>query len=319
MTQKRKSNGKNALRSLADAGKTGLFLLAATALPLRSLGQQLVAFGEGLEELFATGKAKIKAKKAPPTDETPVFEAPEAEEPAFKEAETPEEPVFEEPEARVLEEPAPPADEAPDEPAGDAPEFTANGDLSLIDAAAEPERYAELLAREQKGEIALIRRYRRSYESRLIQSKDPMQDYYSGLKNALLRYKGVKSRVSWANETFHQGRNHLAKIVVKTSCLYVYLSIDPETLKGTKYEAAADDVSGTKKFGEFPTVIKIKGERKYKYALELIDRICAEELSLPLNKKFEETDYRRPYMTDEELAAAGLVKLLVAADDGTAE
>ena len=107
--------------------------------------------------------------------------------------------------------------------------------------------------------------------------------------------------------------------MVKTSCLYVYLSIDPETLKGTKYEAAADDVSGTKKFGEFPTVIKIKGERKYKYALELIDRICAEELSLPLNKKFEETDYRRPYMTDEELAAAGLVKLLVAADDGTAE
>lgn len=300
MTQKRKSTGKNSLRALADAGKTGLFLLAAAALPMRSLGQQLVAFGEGLESLFAAGKAKMKAQKTPPAAETSVFEEPET---PTQKAEAP-----------SFEEPAPSADEATDEPAGDAPEFTANGDLSLIDAAAEPERYAELLAREQKGEITLIRRYRRSYESRLIQSKDPMQEYYSGLKNALLRYKGVKSRVSWANETFHQGRNHLAKIIVKTSCLYVYLSIEPEALKGTKYESAIDDVSQTKKFGEFPTVIKIKGERKYKYALELIDRICAEELSLPQNKKFVEVDYRRPYQTDEELLENGLVKLLVAAD-----
>ena len=307
MTQKRRSNGKNALRSFAEAGKLGFFFLAATALPMRSPGQQLVALGEGLERLFSTAKSKIEAKNAKKiSNELPIVE------PTVETVET--DTDKQEPQTT----PAPPAAERPEE-SDDAPEFTANGDLGLIDTAAEPERYAELLELEKKGKVTLIRRYRRSYESRLIQSKDPMQEYYSGLKNALLRYKGVKSRVSWANETFHQGRNHLAKIIVKTSCLYVYLSLDPALLKGTKYESAVDDVSGTKKFGEFPTVIKIKGERKYKYALELIDRICAEELSLPQNKKFEQTDYSRPYMSDEELAKAGLVKLLVAVPEGAKE
>ena len=288
--------------SLARAGEAGfLFLAAKTAASLlspRSLGCGLVAIGESIEKLASvtkTGFAK-KTRQAPePVEE--VFEDvfPEAEEFIAPE------PVQEEP---------PKAPAAAEESA--APEFTANGDLGLIDAAAQPKRYAELLELEKRGEIELVKRYRRSYESRLIQSKDPMQDYYSGIKNALMRYKGVKSRISWANETFHQGRNHLAKIIVKTRCLYIYLSVDPETLKGTKYESAVDDVSDTKKFGEFPTVIKIKGERKYKYALELIDRICAEDLALPQNKKFVEVDYRRPARTDEELVEEGLIKLLVA-------
>lgn len=312
MSQKRKSSGKSAVQSLQDAGKTGLLLLAASLLPARSLGCDLIAFGEKLEKLARAAKITIyiKKKEADPKAESFANEQVDF---SVKQVEI----VDPEPkETAAPKKPAPIKIDA-DEPS--APEFTANGDLGLIDAAAEPERYAELLKMEQRGEIELIRRYRRSYESRLVQSKDPMQDYYSGLKNALLRYKGVKSRVSWANETFHQGRNHLAKIIVKTSCLYIYLSIDPETLKGTKFESAVDDVSGTKKFGEFPTVIKIKGERKYKYALELIDRLCGENLSLTQNKKFVEVDYRRPARTDEELVEEGLIKLLVAAKEPVAE
>ena len=155
-------------------------------------------------------------------------------------------------------------------------------------------------------------RYRRSYQSRLIQSKDPMQDYYSGIKNALLAYKGVKSRISWANEKFHQGRNHIAHLIVKTSSLYVYLAVDPETLKGTKYESAVTVLSGKKKFETVPVLIKIKGERKYKYALELIEMICKDNLQLPLNKKYVETDYKRPAQSDDELVELGLVRKLVA-------
>ncbi len=298
MMRKRRPN----IKRLAKAGKAGFLILAATSLlPARSLGCSLIALGEKMEKIARRAKITISIKRKEPTR---------------KEQPLPKEQDDFSVKQDTFFDPAPEETPAPIEPEADepsAPEFTANGDLGLIDAAAEPERYAELVKMEQRGEIELVRRYRRSYESRLVQSKDPMQDYYSGLKNALLRYKGVKSRISWANETFHQGRNHLAKIIVKTSCLYIYLSIDPESLKGTKYENAADDVSDTKKFGEFPTVIKIKGERKYKYALELIDRLCAEDLALPQNKKFVEVDYRRPTRTDEELVEEGLIKLLVAA------
>ena len=304
MSKKRRFPDQAAIKALAESSKAGLFFLAATILPRRSIGQQLIAFGEGLEKIARAAKITVhinrKKKEPAQTPEEPVefvegFEIPTpAEGPAAPEKNEPEE-------SETEGAPAP------------APDFTTNGDLALIGAQDEPALYTELLERERRGEIELVRRYRRSYESRLIQSKGPMQEYYSGMKNALLRYKGVKSRISWANETFHQGRNHIAKIIVKTSCLYIYLSVDPESLKGTKFESAIDDVSGTKKFGEFPTVIKIKGERKYKYALELIDRICGEDLALPLNKKFAEVDYRRPEMTDEELLEQGLVRLMVAA------
>ncbi len=302
MSKKRNLFENQSVQALAESAKLGLLCLAVTSLlPKRSTGCGLIALGEKLEKIAGAAKtglgAKIKKNAGTKTDEA-------SEEPVEF---FPEESAVEPETAQVVK------PEKPEKTDEQASEFTANGELGLIDAAAQPERYAELLAQEKRGEIELIRRYRRSYESRLIQSKDPMQDYYSGLKNALLRYKGVKSRISWANETFHQGRNHLAKIIVKTSCLYIYLAVDPESLKGTKYESAVDDASEKKKFGEFPTVIKIKGERKYKYALELIDRICAEDLALPRNKKFVEVDYRRPPKTDEELVEEGLIKLLVAA------
>ena len=286
---------------------------------------------EPVEEPVTEEVAEEPAEE-PVTEE--VVEEPVEEPVAEEVAEEPvEEPVTEE----VVEEPAeePVAEEVAEEPAEEpavevmapvsAPASVAEtsdeeGDdlgfggetLEYIDVKDEPEAYAALLAQAEAGEVQLVTRYRRSYESRLIQSKDPMQDYYSGIKNALLSYKGVKSRVSWANEKFHQGRNHIAKIIVKTSSLYIYLAVDPATLAGTKYESAINDMSDKKKFETTPTLLKIKGERKYKYALELIETICRDNLQLPPNKKFVETDYKRPAQTDEELVESGTVRKLVA-------
>ncbi|MBQ3640246.1 MAG: hypothetical protein II955_06975, partial [Clostridia bacterium] len=195
----------------------------------------------------------------------------------------------------------------------EAPAFSDGGNLEYIDVKDEPEAYAALLAQAEAGEIRLVTRYRQSYESRLVLSKDPIQDYYSGIKNALLSYKGVKSRISWANETFRQGRNHIAKIIVKTSSLYIYLALDPEQLAGTKYESAVTVLSGRKKFETVPVLLKIKGERKYKYALEMIAMVCGDKLALPPNKKFAETDYKRPVQSLDEMVESGLVRKLVAA------
>ena len=303
MDPKRKTTEQKPLSKAGSPGSLGSLLLSAAVWSVspRAAGQGLIAFGERLEKLFAATKTTLwlhpQPEKSPFCPQEPVLKKhPPIE---TEDVEIPQKA----PDTAVQK-------QKENEPA--APDVATNGELQLVDIREQPEAYAAMLAREREGRSTLITRYRRSYESRLIQSKDPMQDYYSGMKNALLRYKGVKSRVSWANETFHQGRNHIAKIIVKTSCLYIYLAIDPELLTGTKFESAIGDVSDKKKFGEFPTVIKIKGERKYKYVLELIDRICAEDLALPLNKKFEEIDYKRPNQTDEQLVAAGLIKMLVA-------
>ncbi len=181
--------------------------------------------------------------------------------------------------------------------------------MDFIDIQDDPEGYAALLEKEKKGEIQIAYRYRRSYQSRLAQSQGRVQDYYSILKNALLSYKGVKGRISWNYEAFNRGRVHVAKINVKTKTLFLYLALDPAELIDTKYGIV--DVSSKKKYATVPVLMKIKGERKFKYALELIAKLCGENLELP-KLETEEVDYRVPYQTTEELVAAGVIKKLVA-------
>lgn len=300
-----------------------------------------VAVETPVEETIAEETVAEETVAEEPVEE--VVEEPIAEEPAEEAVEEPveeivEETVPEEPAEEAIEETVPeePAEEAVEEPAveamatvatvaetaeettvaaedDEAPAFSDGGNLEYIDVKDEPEAYAALLAQAEAGEIRLVTRYRQSYESRLVLSKDPIQDYYSGIKNALLSYKGVKSRISWANETFRQGRNHIAKIIVKTSSLYIYLALDPEQLAGTKYESAVTILSGRKKFETVPVLLKIKGERKYKYALEMIAMVCGDKLALPPNKKFMETDYKRPVQSLDEMVESGLVRKLVAA------
>ena len=199
------------------------------------------------------------------------------------------------------------AEETEEEDAG----FGAFGaGLKYIDINADPEGYAEMLEQERQGLITIAYRYRKSYSSRLIQSQGNVQDYYTAIKNRLLSYKGIKDRISWNYEAFNRGRAHAAKINVKTKTLYLYLALDPEALAGTKYSFV--DVSAKKKYASVPVLLKIKGDRKFKHALELIDMLGAEKLALKKLEGREDVDYRIPYKTLEELVEEGVVKKLAA-------
>ena len=182
--------------------------------------------------------------------------------------------------------------------------------LDFFDAVENPERYEELQGQEKEGLIQIVTRYRRSFMSRLVQSQGDVQAYYGEIKNKLLSYKGVKGRVSWGNESFNKGRTYIAKVNAKSKTLYLYLALDPATLEEGAYNF--EDMSAKKKYENVPVLIKIKGPRKLKYALELIDKICQENLALPEVKNFEPTDYTVPYWTTEELVKTGLVKKMVA-------
>ena len=183
--------------------------------------------------------------------------------------------------------------------------------LDYIDAIADADRYAEMLAQESRGEVQLVTRYRRSYLSRLAQSQGSIQEYYNAIKNLLLSYKGVKCRTSWNFESFNVGRTPLAKFNAKTRTLYVYIAFSPEELVDSKYNFT--DMSAKKKYAAVPVLIKVKGERKFKHALELITMLCEEKLQLPKKKNFEEVDYKMPFKTTEELVNEGIIKKMVAA------
>ena len=206
------------------------------------------------------------------TEEAVVTEEPAAEEPAA------EEPVAEEPVA-----------EAPI-----APVITLTGKDS-----------GEAIV---NGEVVHVR-YRTSFMSRLIQSEEDIQNYYTALKNALLSYKGVKARVSWNFESFNKGRVQCAKLNIKGNALQLYLALDPKEYNANKYHFV--DVADKPKLDQVPMMLKVKSDRALKYALELI-----EEMMNKLGMERIETpsvDYRMPYETTEDLAARGLVKIILPA------
>lgn len=176
---------------------------------------------------------------------------------------------------------------------------------TFIDVKENPEAYQEMLERERRGEIRIVSRYKKSFTAKLSQSLGNVQDYYSELKNALLSYKGVKNRISWNYESFNKGRVHVAKMDAKTRSLYLYLAIDPELLADTKYNFV--DVSGKRKYATTPVLMKIKGERKFKHALELITMLCGDQMALP-HMENESVDYKVPRMTIDEMVEAGIMK-----------
>ena len=79
----------------------------------------------------------------------------------------------------------------------------------------------------------------------------------------------------------------------------------------TKYNFT--DMSEKKKYAAVPVLLKVKGDRKFKHALELITKLCEEKLQLPKKKNFSEVDYKMPFKTTEELVQEGIVKMMVAA------
>ena len=256
---------------------------------------------------------RLMEEPAAPVVEEPVEETVEEivleEEPAIE----PEPEIVEEPVVETFAEVAPEAvaPEAEDEDEDESFDGIDTAGLEFIDVMAEPERYREMLEMEARGEVRLVSRYRRSSRARMIQSREPVQEYYSILKNALLSYKGVKSRLSWDYDSFNKGRAKVAKITAKTRTLYLYLAIDPATLQDTKY--FFDDMSDKKKYAEVPVLLKIRGERKLKHALELIEKVCGEQLQLPPVKDFLAEDYTEVYRDTATLVGEGLVKQFTAA------
>ena len=198
-----------------------------------------------------------------------------------------------------------PTDEAADEaqPTGDSVQTDVTDATDVADTADEASNDATVMV---NGELVLVH-YRSSYMSRLIQSDEQLKDYYSVIKNALLSFSGVKSRISWSGESFNKGRINCAKVNVKGRSLTVALALNPEDYEGTKYYFK--DVSDKPKYDKVPMLIKVRSDRSLKYALELI-----EEMMDKLDIEFESeslVDYTMPYESTESLVARELIKVIL--------
>ncbi len=155
---------------------------------------------------------------------------------------------------------------------------------------------------------AVTARYRGSFTSRLIQSGDRAQDFYTDIRNYLLSFAGVKCRTSWNFESYNKGRVKLARINIKGKTLTVNLALAPGEFSQSKYHFT--DVSADPKLEKLPMQMKVRSERAKKYVIALIDELMK---SLGIKQGEIPTEsYRMPYETNDELVARGLMKLVLA-------
>ena len=206
---------------------------------------------------------------------------------------------------------APAAEKLTEEPAPERTEEPAAVvAVEETEADDEGDEVRELKVIEEDGKTRyIVIKYSKSFEAKLIQGGEEAKRYYSELKNCLLSYKGVKSRMSWKWETFRSGRKALAKLRLRGKTLSLALALDPAAYADTKYHV--DSLAETKSYADTPCLYRIKNDRRLKYAKELIDNVMRDN-SLSAGLIAENTDYaaRYPYETTEALIERKLIKVL---------
>ena len=143
----------------------------------------------------------------------------------------------------------------------------------------------------------------KSFVGKMSQATKEQKEFYNDIKNHLLSFDRVNSRVSWHFDSFNIGRQKAVKIAFRGKTIVAYLALDPKKYANTKYYP--HDMSKKKKFADTPMMIKIKSARGVKFAKELIDTVCE---GLPAKKNFVAATYKFPAMSDKKLVENGLAK-----------
>ena len=144
---------------------------------------------------------------------------------------------------------------------------------------------------------------KKSFTGKLAQATKEQKGFYGELKNYMLSFKRVNSRVSWNYDSFNIGRNKVVKIAFRGQTMCVFFALNPKDYKDTKYYPR--DMGNKRKFADTPMMVKVKSQRGVKFAKELMAEVCKD---LAPKKNFVPENYDLPYMSDIKLVENGLAK-----------
>ncbi len=150
--------------------------------------------------------------------------------------------------------------------------------------------------------------YSYSFVARLIQSPDSTKRYYSALKNELLSYRLVKSRISWRYDTYNLGRKQLVRMAVRGKNLFLYLSLDPSAYPYEIYHHT--DKGNARAFQKVPMRICVKSDLGLRRAMGLIAEVMQRaEIEKGATEEIDYTAWYG-YLDTEALIEKELVKPL---------
>jgi len=155
----------------------------------------------------------------------------------------------------------------------------------------------------------IIIKYKKSFIAKLSLAGDDTIKYYNELKNEILSYRKVKGRTSWSFDSFRRGRKLLVRLAVRGKTLRLYIALDPKAYEGTKVKT--QDVSTVKRHANVPCMYKIKNNRRFEYAKDLIAEVMFQN-GITKRREVEYVDYGAEliYRDLESLIAHGFIKEL---------
>ena len=124
---------------------------------------------------------------------------------------------------------------------------------------------------------------------------------YDAVKNAFLSYKSTAKRpkplhfrFSTNSETFTVGKKLLAKLVLVSGYLRLFVALDPKAYNEQKYHHK--DYTEVARYEKTPLMIKLSSDRQEKYAVELIDDLMRANNFEP-DENYVPTDQADVFMT----------------------
>lgn len=154
---------------------------------------------------------------------------------------------------------------------------------------------------DKKGNLFQIR-YIKSFTAKLSQSSDAVKEKYNELKNFVLSYEKVSSRVSWHYDSINASKEQLVKFSIRGKTLCVYFSPKIEN-PGEGYKL--EDAKGNR-YEKVPYLFRIKSEKKFEQVKELIE-LLMKRIGLKKGKVLND-DYKIPFESTEVLLQKGLIK-----------
>lgn len=131
----------------------------------------------------------------------------------------------------------------------------------------------------------------RDFEDRLYESDPKLLQMYSDLKNEMLSYRKVHTRVSKTNDAFRFEGRLIAKIIVAGKGLKLYFALDPLSVDSAIFHQR--DASGKKKFVETPFEVKVKSPLSYRKAKQLI-ALAMEQVGTVKKTRYTPIDWTKP-------------------------
>lgn len=118
---------------------------------------------------------------------------------------------------------------------------------------------------------------RASFEMRIANLSEDAKSYYNQLKDYILSFKKVKSRLSNRCDSFRVGRELLCKMAIGGKTLKIYLAVDADREDIESKKLHFRNMSESKAYSEVPAMIPVKSELCVKKVCEVINIMMQEK------------------------------------------